>query len=198
MNETEERSARLLFGEELALGEVDPATLDTPDVAEAVRDRPVPSRVGRWLQTRALARGKLEYEQFSVAPMLAARAAVLGDRAAGPPRLLLRQDAPPDVAALPDELTPEDYSEAAKEHLVVTAGPSAVATLGWHPTPLWRGSAVYMPFYLEGPAAVPVVERLVALQAALWVPVGVDELPDELRTYVRGWDEFLAGVRASR
>ncbi len=233
MNETERRSARLLFGEELALGELSAEWLTRADVAEAVRDRPVPSRVGRWLQRRALARGDLAYEHFSVAPMLAARSAVLGERAAGPPRFLVRVEDGDDalhellrtfevpflspvlrrptmeleVSVPPgDRLDAGGYTERAKSHVVVTGGPASVPTFGWYPTPLWRGDAVYAPAYLRGVDALGAVERLIAAEAALWVPLAIGpEDPEELvallrvlRGYAREWDEFVAAVRASR
>jgi hypothetical protein len=90
MTPDERRSAHLLFAEELALGEVDAADLEHPAVQRAVRHRPVPSRLSRRLQERAQARGSLTYDAASAEPMAAAREAVLGERAAGPPRVLLR------------------------------------------------------------------------------------------------------------
>lgn len=95
MTAGERRSARLLFGEELALGAVSEAELDRDEVVAAVREMARPSGIARRLQVRALDRGDLTYTD-SVAPaMLAARRAVLGDRAPGAPRVLLRVDAFP-------------------------------------------------------------------------------------------------------
>lgn len=303
MNSDERRSAALLFGEELALGEVTPDALEVAEVEEAVRDRSVPSWLARRYQRRAVARGTLTYEAASVAPMLAARRAVLGERAAGAPRLLLRieefphalqtpeafrrvhetlraHEIPYLVVALPhvpsgdgtryptteeiellaelrrdagvafalrEDLTAEEpaqlterldraegalaqhgilpdvfaapgdrfdarqYRLLAERYAVVTGGPASVDTLGWHPTPLWRGEAVYLPSYapLHGRARTiaPAVARLIAQDAALWVPVALDwtiqdddellELCALLRGVARPWDEFLAAVRAS-
>lgn len=104
MTGDERRSARLLFGEELALGELDPAALDDDAVAEAVRAMPVPSWAARRLQARAIRRGGLTYAGDVAAPMLVARRAVLGARAGGPPRVLLRLDAFPQPGVAPEDL----------------------------------------------------------------------------------------------
>lgn len=105
MTGAERRSARLLFAEELALGEVRPEALERDEVVEAVRDMPVPSGLARRLQARALARGDLAYLRDVATPLAAARRAVLGpERAAGRPRVLLRIDAFPAPGIAPEEL----------------------------------------------------------------------------------------------
>jgi hypothetical protein len=88
----ERRSARLLFAPELARGEISEEELDRAEVHEAVTSRLVPSRPSRELQRLAVRNGKLDYERDCVEPFQAARRAVLGDRAAGAPRLLIRVD----------------------------------------------------------------------------------------------------------
>ncbi len=275
MTSAERRSAALLFGEELALGTVDPGALDVPEVEQAVRDRPVPSWVARRVQEAAVRRGSLTFEATSVAPMLAARRAVLGAGADGPPRLLVRVDGVADArfheivraheipylvavtgddpallamrhtdgvafglqATLegdPDELTeridraeaallrrgvlpdvfvpphdrfgPSQYHLLAKRFAVITGGDQSVARFGWHPTPLWRGDAVYLPAYAPPSDLAAAVRRLAEQQAALWVPaviaadLDLDDLVAlcvQLRGLARPWDEFLAAVRAS-
>jgi peptidoglycan/xylan/chitin deacetylase (PgdA/CDA1 family) len=102
VNLSERRSAHLLFGEELALGEIEPAAYDIAEVAVAVRDRPVPSKLSRVLQRVAVKRGSLTYAAASAAPMIAARSAVLGAAAPGPPRLLVRVDGFPHAQAWDD------------------------------------------------------------------------------------------------
>lgn len=99
MTADERRSARLLFSEELASGALAEAALDRPEVARAVQARRVPSRPGRIAQQVAMRRGRLTFEGASVAPMAAARRAVLGDDAAGPPRFLVRVDEFPHYRA---------------------------------------------------------------------------------------------------
>ncbi len=94
----ERRSAHLLFAEELADGTVAPADLERPEVERAVRSLQVPSGLLRRWQVRQVERGRLDMEE-SAGPMLAAREAVLGSRAAGPPRLLVRLDAFPAPGA---------------------------------------------------------------------------------------------------
>ncbi len=90
----ERRSAHLLFAEELADGTVTPGELARPEVERAVRSLQVPSGILRRWQVRRVRQGRLDMEE-SAGPMLAAREAVLGQRAAGSPRLLVRLDAFP-------------------------------------------------------------------------------------------------------
>jgi Uncharacterized protein conserved in bacteria (DUF2334) len=85
-----ERSRRLLFAPELADGTLRPSRLARTEVREATRARRVPSSVSRRLQRALLDRGALRVREQTIEPALAARRAVLGDAAAGPPRLLVR------------------------------------------------------------------------------------------------------------
>lgn len=104
------RTARLL------LPEVDdPAALDRPEVLEAVDGRRVPAWITRRLQARAVAAGDEEVLADLVEAPLRAREAVLGAAAAGPPRVLVRLEAPDPAAhtALRDAGVP---------YLVPTAG----------------------------------------------------------------------------
>jgi uncharacterized protein DUF2334 len=107
----ERRSARLLFASELARGEIGPEDLDRPEVAAAVRSRPVPSRPRRVLERLAMKRGRLTYEGDCAAPFAAARSEVLGDGAAGPPRFLVRVDEFPHYQSgdRPQQYGPEVY-----------------------------------------------------------------------------------------
>lgn len=100
MTRDEQRSARLLFAEELAAGTIAPADIDRPEVEDAVTSRPVPSLPSRYLQRALMKRGRLTYERESVEPFAAARSAVLGDAAAGAPRFLVRVDEFPHQHAL--------------------------------------------------------------------------------------------------
>lgn len=84
----EGRTARVLFAEELAEGRVAMEDLRRPEVEVAVRSRPVPSGLSRRLQARAAAAGRLGFVELA-APLAAARDAVLGPAADGPPRVLL-------------------------------------------------------------------------------------------------------------
>jgi hypothetical protein len=90
--EDERRSARLLFDAELAAGTLDPETLDRPGVRAAVSSKPLPSGLARTYQRVLVKRRVLGYEQTTVPALTAARRAVLGDAAAGPPRPLIRVD----------------------------------------------------------------------------------------------------------
>ncbi len=92
MTADEWRSACLQFSEELADGAVRVDDLDRADVVDAVRSMPVPSKPSRLIQRAQLDRGQLTYDAEVVAPFMAAREAVLGEAASGPPRFLVRVD----------------------------------------------------------------------------------------------------------
>jgi hypothetical protein len=94
------RSARLLFGAELQSGTVTAEALDVPAVRTATRARAARAAPVRLLQRLAMKTGRLNYQKASAAPMQAARRAVLGDRADGPPRFLIRVDEFPHYQAL--------------------------------------------------------------------------------------------------
>jgi Uncharacterized protein conserved in bacteria (DUF2334) len=91
-SEDERRTARLLFAAELESHDALEVELDRPEVAEAVRSTHVPSAISREVQRRAMHSGKLSWLGDVAAPVAAAREAVLGDRAPGDPRLLIRVD----------------------------------------------------------------------------------------------------------
>jgi Uncharacterized protein conserved in bacteria (DUF2334) len=102
VTEDERRTARLLFAPELETHDVLEVELDHPAVAEAVRWMPVPSRISRELQRRAVRSGKLSYLRDVAEPVARAREAVMGERAAGDPRLLVRVDEFPYYGAFAD------------------------------------------------------------------------------------------------
>jgi peptidoglycan/xylan/chitin deacetylase (PgdA/CDA1 family) len=102
VTEDERRTARLLFAPELEVHDVLEVELDRPEVAEAARWAPVPSPISRELQRRAVRSGKLTYLDDVAAPVQRAREAVLGKRAAGDPRLLVRVDEFPYYGAFED------------------------------------------------------------------------------------------------
>lgn len=99
MTRDERANARLLFASELSTGQVDLAALDCPDVARAVRAGRLPPPARRLQQRIAMKRGRLTYEGSCVRPLMAARRAVLGERAFGTPRLLVRVDEFPHFRA---------------------------------------------------------------------------------------------------
>jgi peptidoglycan/xylan/chitin deacetylase (PgdA/CDA1 family) len=92
VNVDERRSARLLFARELAAGRVGERDLDRAEVRRVVRAVPTPPFPVRVGQRLAMRRGLLGYVESVVEPFMKARRAVLGDDAAGPPRLLVRVD----------------------------------------------------------------------------------------------------------
>ena len=104
MTDDERRSAHLLFSSELAGGALSAGDLDRPEVQRAVRSRRVPPGFLRAAQRLRLRRDRLGYLTDCVPAFARARRAVLGERAAGPPRLLMRVDEFPHARAfdLPD------------------------------------------------------------------------------------------------
>ena len=98
---------------------------------------------------------------------------------------------------------------------VVCGGPESVRLLGWHGSPVWRGSAVYLPsyppLYGRGAEIRRELERLAAGGADIWAPVVLHpgwELEDDLdelgrlarvlAAHARPWGEFLRAVADSR
>jgi hypothetical protein len=107
----EQRSARLLFSPELAEGLVaEDEVLASPAVRAAVRDRGVPWLPRRAGQVVGRKLGRLDPYARHTAPAVAARRAVLGARAHGPPRVLLRMDEYPHWLAARE---PDHYGDAA-------------------------------------------------------------------------------------
>ena len=83
-----------------------------PPVLEAVRARPVPPAPARFAQDVARKLGRYDHERAVDGPLVAARRAVLGERAAAPPRFLVRVDEFPHYKAW-DE--PERFGSAGFE-----------------------------------------------------------------------------------
>lgn len=109
----------------------------------------------------------------------------------------------------------EQYPVLAERFDVVCGGPETVALLGFHPTPLWRGDAVYMPAYppLYGRAdqIIDGLERIVERRPGVWAPVvlhmpwesdlgwtALERLAERMAPLARPWDEFLATATAAR
>jgi len=112
------RSARLIFSEELRRGRVGEADLDRPEVARAVAPRPIPPAPIRSLQRLAMKGGQFDFETRNLGPFVAARRAVLGAAAAGPPRFLVRVDEFPLAGAYDeDERRDADF---ARFHAILT------------------------------------------------------------------------------
>jgi hypothetical protein len=114
------RSACLQFSEEIADGAIAVADLDRPEVLDAVRAMPVPSKPSRLLQRAQMKRGGLSYSSEVVAPLVAARDAVLGDAAPGTPRVLVRVDEFPHYEAW-DKPTEYGTERFRRFHDILTA-----------------------------------------------------------------------------
>jgi peptidoglycan/xylan/chitin deacetylase (PgdA/CDA1 family) len=113
-----ERSARLVFSEELRAGRVDERELDRPEVATAVAGWPVPSAPVRALQRLAMKRGDFDFETRNLGPFAAARRAVLGAEAPAPPRFLVRVDEFPLAGAFEESRRRDD--DFARFHAILT------------------------------------------------------------------------------
>lgn len=96
------RTVGLLFGEELALGLIEPEALRGDAVQRAVHGQAVPSAFSRRYQRRQMRRGRLTNAAAVLTPQMDARRAVLGDAAYGRPKLLLRVSAFPAADAFDD------------------------------------------------------------------------------------------------
>jgi hypothetical protein len=96
------RTARLLFVPELTAGTMHDSELNTPEVRVATCVPGVPTRPVRVAQQLRYKLGKLSFERDAITPLVDARRAVLGERAAGPPRFLVRVDEFPHYRAWDD------------------------------------------------------------------------------------------------
>jgi hypothetical protein len=107
------------------------------------------------------------------------------------------------------------YPLLAERFEVICGGPESVRLLGWQPTPVWQGEAVYLPSYapLYGTSAEAAagVRTLVEREAAVWAPVTLHwgwELEDDfaslrrlcdlLQDIAADWTDFLAAVAATK
>ncbi len=75
----------------------------TPAVRDVVRSRRVPPRPGRIIQRLRTKAGRLSYEDDWLKPLQVARRDALGERADGPPKLLVRVDEFPYYSGLDDK-----------------------------------------------------------------------------------------------
>lgn len=104
------------------------------------------------------------------------------------------------------------YALLAERFDVVCGGPESIRLLGFQPTPIRLGRAVYLPSYapLYGRAAavLPGIERMIEAKEALWAPITLHwgwELDDDFAALKRlcsclaglasEWGRFLAAAR---
>lgn len=107
------------------------------------------------------------------------------------------------------------YALLAQRFDVVCGGPESIRLLGFRPTPVWDGDAVYLPSYapLYGRAGevAAEIERMLAAEEALWAPVtlhwgweleddfaGLRRLCQRLAECATEWRRLLEAVRESR
>jgi hypothetical protein len=96
------RTARLLFDLELTAGVADGGSIDIRQVRAVTRVSAVPGPARRVTHQIAYKLGRLGYERDVVGPLMSARRAVLGERAGGRPRFLVRVDEFPHYRAWDD------------------------------------------------------------------------------------------------
>ncbi len=114
------RSARLLLGQDAPSSELAVEALRASAVRRAVRSRRPPSPPARFAQRVQRKLGRLDYERAVAEPLIAAREAILGERAAAPPRFLVRVDEFPHYLAWD---APERYgSERFRRFHAIMAG----------------------------------------------------------------------------
>jgi len=101
----------------LHLGEVEPSSLPRAAV-RALTPRRVPAAPLRTAQRAAMKLGRLDWERSWLAPLMAARASVLGTGAAGPPRFLVRVDEFPYYTSFD---RPEDVEMSRRFHDVMAS-----------------------------------------------------------------------------
>lgn len=120
------RGARLLLDAEIAAGAIDADAVMADALLDAVRPRPLPSAPRRWGQDLLRKLGRLDHD----GPLVAARRAVLGERAAAPPRFLVRVDEYPHYRAW-DEPARFGTDDFRRFHEILTAAnvPYLVALL---------------------------------------------------------------------
>lgn len=102
MSERALRNASLLFSAELSSGDLSPEALGRRPVRRAAGGGPIPGRTRRVLDRVGMKLGRRGYERSCLEPALEARREVLGERAARPPRFLVRVDEFPHARALDD------------------------------------------------------------------------------------------------
>lgn len=107
------------------------------------------------------------------------------------------------------------YAPLAERFEVVCGGPESIRLLGFRPTPIRDGDAVYLPSYapLYGRAAavLPGIERMIDAEEALWAPITLHwgwELDDDfaalrslcgrLAGLACDWSRFLSAAEHSR
>jgi glycosyltransferase involved in cell wall biosynthesis len=101
------------------------------------------------------------------------------------------------------------YAALAQRFAIVCSGPETIATMGFQPTPQWRGQALYLPSYwpLYGHAreVLPAASGLMDDDTAVWAPItlhwgwesddgwtDLQRLVDRIAPAAAHWDELLA------
>ncbi len=107
------------------------------------------------------------------------------------------------------------YAPLAEGFKVVCGGPESIRLLGFQPTPIWLGNAVYLPSYAplygRATAVLPGIERMIEAEQALWAPItlhwgweldddfaGLKRLCSRLAGLACDWSRFLAAAENNR
>lgn len=109
----------------------------------------------------------------------------------------------------------KQYALLAERFDVVCGGPESIRLLGFQPTPIRLGDAVYLPSYAplygRATAVLPGIERMIEAEEALWAPITLHwgwELDDDFAGLIRlckrlaglkcDWRPFLAAATSGR
>jgi hypothetical protein len=107
------------------------------------------------------------------------------------------------------------YPLLAERFDVVCGGPESVAAIGFHPTPQWRGDAVYLPayppFYGRAATILAGIERVEAANPGTWIPVvlhwgwevddgwrALEKLASTMAPLAASWEDFLHAAAEAR
>jgi hypothetical protein len=127
------RSARLSFADEIVAGAVsEPQLAQRTEVLRVFRSGAVPRPRLRIAQRVMMKVGVLDFESGFLSRVLNARRAVLGARANGPPRFLIRVDEFPDAHSIDDPRRGFAASEAFHRTLADAGVPYLIAMVAQH------------------------------------------------------------------
>lgn len=122
----------------------------------------------------------------------------------------------PDVFVPPfNRFDAEQFATLARRFRIVCGGPESIGTMGFQPSPQWRGQAVYLPsyrpFYDTATEVLAAAQRAIDRAVGLWLPVvfhwgwemdddwqGLRRFVRAMAPYVASWEDFQAAAARSR